>query len=132
MHELRFSSTSRSQSSSLIWSMGCGVLLPALLTRMSTWPMASTAAWASRSASSRSRHVGDEIGDPRLRARSGSRSAAARSSSSCRLEMTTSAPASAKPEAIALPSPLAAAGDECHPAREVKQTRCHEDVLPMR
>ena len=53
MHELRFSSTSRSQSSSWISSIGCGILLPALLTRMSTWPISSMAESASRRTSSR-------------------------------------------------------------------------------
>ena len=39
MHEVRFSSTMRSQASSVISSIACGLLLPALLTRMSTLPI---------------------------------------------------------------------------------------------
>ena len=49
----RLSSTRRSQSSSWICSTGCGVLLPALLTRMSIRPKAACASRASRTASSR-------------------------------------------------------------------------------
>ena len=69
MHELRLSSTSRSQSSSVICSVGWGVLLPALLTRMSTLPIAASALSASCRTCSRTRHIGDEMGDPHAGAR---------------------------------------------------------------
>src|SRR5262249_49963443 len=61
MIELRFSSTMRSQTSSVMASMGCGWLVPALLMRMSTRPICSRAARARRSASSR--RAGGAVGD---------------------------------------------------------------------
>ena len=64
MHELRFSSTSLSQSSSRIWSIGWGMLLPALLTRMSTRPIASMAACGQLVGLVAMAHVGDDVLDP--------------------------------------------------------------------
>lgn len=105
MHELRLSSTSRSQSASTICSVGCGRLLPALLTRMSTRPIAASALSASRRTFSRCVMSATKWATRTLVPAWISASAAT-SSSSWRLEMTTLAPAWAKPRAMALPSPL--------------------------
>ena len=66
-------------------------------------------------------HVGDDVFGAGGRLAGESPRPAACSSSSWRLEMTTAAPAWAKIVAMALPSPLAAAGHQGRAARQVEK-----------
>jgi len=100
-----FTCWTRRQSSSRISWNGARMLIPALLTRMSTRPSSSMQVRTADSTDARSATSAgaDRTFRPVAEAIS---SAAARSSPAVRAISTTSAPASAKVRAISLPRPL--------------------------
>ena len=64
MQLVRFSSTNRSQSSSRIWSIACGMLKPALLTRMSIVPSARGGVGQAARRPARGHVGGDDLDAP--------------------------------------------------------------------
>src|ERR1700694_5780299 len=100
-----FSSRMWSHVSSEIPSINWGVFEPALFTRISTRPMRDSAAWARASACLLSA-MSAAIHWTRTLKPAAIPAAAAFNWSSCRLQMTTSAPAVANARAIAAPRPL--------------------------
>ena len=105
MIELKLTSRMRSHVSSVMASMACGAFIPALLMRMSTRPMTSSAVFAKRVMSARTETSATVY--PPLRPVAARMSASDDcSSGSLRLARKMSAPASARPRAIAAPRPL--------------------------
>ena len=101
---VRLVSITRLQSASSISSTGALCVIPAAFTRISTLPNSSSTASCNACTESRS---STSLATRNVRRPSASISAAAFSTCSSRRELaTTSAPASARPSAIACPSPV--------------------------
>ena len=128
MTELRLISSTSSQASSVMASMACGLLVPALLMRMSTRPICVEGGLRPgvrprRGGSCRRRRSLPLRPVPaRISSRAGC------SSFSCRLEMTTSAPGLGQAAGHRLAQALAAARHQGHLARQVKKVERHRNL----